>query len=75
MGDSEDYGEDTELEKCHCPCGAEQFEISAGVVLYAGSDDVKWFYLGCRCVACSLVACYGDWKNEFEDYRALLKRV
>jgi len=36
---------------------------------------VKWLYLGCRCVACGLVACYGDWKNEFEDFREFLKRV
>ena len=75
IGDSEEYLEDAELEKCECLCGADEFEISAGVALYEKSDDVKWFYLGCRCVACSLVACYGDWKNEFEDYRALLKRV
>ena len=75
IGDSEDYGEDADLEGCECPCGKGEFEISAGVALYAESDDVKWFYLGCRCVKCELVACYGDWKNEFEDYRALLKRV
>ena len=75
IGDSADYFEDAELGECACPCGGEQFEISAGVALYAESDNVKWFYIGCRCVACELVACYGDWKNEYEDYRELLKRV
>lgn len=75
IGDSEDYLEDAELEQCECPCGKGEFEITAGVALYSGSDHVKWFYLGCRCVACGLVACYGDWKNETENYRELLARV
>ena len=75
IGDSEDYAEDAELEECQCPCGAESFEITAGIALYEGSDDVKWIYLGCRCVACALVACYGDWKSEYENYRELLARV
>ncbi len=75
IGDSEDYLEEAALEEAECPCGAGEFEITAGVALYRQSDAVKWFYLGCRCVACGLVACYGDWKNESEDYRALLRRV
>lgn len=75
IGDSEDYLEEAELEGCECPCGADEFQITAGVALYQNSDDVRWFYLGCRCLACELVACYGDWKNECEDYRAFLARV
>ena len=75
IGDSSRYLWEAELGECACPCGNEQFEISVGVALYADSEDVKWFYLGCRCITCELVACYGDWKNEFEDYRELLKRV
>jgi len=31
-------------------------------------DDVRWLYLGCRCVTCGLTACYGDWKNEYPGY-------
>jgi hypothetical protein len=75
IGDSGDYLADAELEECSCPCGEEQFEISVGVSLYDGSEDVKWLYLGCRCPVCGLVAVYGDWKNEYEGYRALLARV
>lgn len=75
ISDSEDYAEDAKLEQCECPCGKGDFEITAGVALYGESDDVKWLYLGCRCVACGLVACYGDWKNEYENYRELLARV
>lgn len=75
VGDSSEYLVDAELEECACPCGHDSFEVTAGVSLYEGSEDVRWLYLGCRCPACGLTACYGDWKNEYEDYRALLGRV
>jgi len=75
IGDSEDYLEEAELEECECPCRFDKFEVTVGVALYGGTEDVKWLYLGCRCVRCGLTACYGDWKNEYEDFRELLKRV
>ena len=49
---------------CACPCGGEGFEITAGVSLYEGSEDVEWLYLGCRCPRCGLVAVFGDWATE-----------
>ena len=75
IGDSDEFLEEAELEGCACPCGHEEFEITVGVSLYEGSDDVKWLYLGCRCPKCGLTAAYGDWKNEFNGYQALLERV
>ena len=75
IGDSAEYLADAELQECDCPCGGASFEVTAGVSLYEDSEDVRWFYLGCRCPACGLTACYGDWKNEFEGYRELLGRV
>lgn len=75
IGDSVEYLADAEPQECECPCGGDSFEITAGVSLYEGSEDVRWLYLGCRCPACGLTACYGDWKNEFEGYRELLGRV
>lgn len=75
IGDSAEFLDGAELEECACPCGTEEFEITVGVALYEDSEDVRWLYVGCRCPACGLVAVYGDWKNEFEDYRALLARV
>lgn len=75
IGDSAEYLQNAELEECACPCEREEFEISVGVSLYAESEDVRWLYLGCRCVSCGLVAVYGDWKNEFTGFRALLARV
>jgi hypothetical protein len=75
IGDSAEYLEDAELEECACPCGGEAFEITVGVSLYEGSEDVRWLYVGCRCPACGLTAVYGDWKNEFNGYRDLLARI
>jgi hypothetical protein len=75
IGDSDEFLADAELEECACPCGAEKFEITVGVSLYRGSEDVKWMYLGCRCPNCGITAVYGDWKNEFEGYREFLARV
>jgi hypothetical protein len=46
IGDGEEYLDDAELGQCACPCGGEAFEVTAGVALYAGSEDVRWFYLG-----------------------------
>jgi len=75
MGDSGEYLEEVELDDCACPCGGEVLEVTVGVSLYEGSDDVRWLYFGCRCPSCGLVAVYGDWKNEFEDYRVLLSKA
>lgn len=75
MGDSEDYLDDATPEERACPCGSEAFEITLGVALYDDSADVRWLYVGCRCPKCGQTAVYGDWKNEFIGYQALLKRV
>ena len=75
IGDSDEYLEGAELQDHGCVCGKAAFEITVGVSLYDDSDDVRWLYVGCRCPGCSLTGCYGDWKNEFIDYRKLLARV
>jgi hypothetical protein len=75
IGDSGEYLEDAELEECECPCGNGKFEITAGVSLYQGSNDVRWLYIGCRCPKCGLTACYADWKNEYEGFSDFLKMI
>jgi hypothetical protein len=75
IGDSADFLGEAELQKYECVCGEDVFEITVGVSLYAGSEDVRWLYVGCRCPACGLTGVYGDWKNEFNGYRELLARM
>ena len=75
IGDSEEFLADAELEECSCLCKNDIFEITVGVSLYDHSEDVHWLYLGCRCIECGLLGSYGDWKNEFNGYQLLLKKV
>ncbi|QDU21832.1 hypothetical protein [Urbifossiella limnaea] len=75
IADSANFMDEAEEEDTACPCGEEGFEITVGVALYDDSEDVRWLYVGCRCIACGLTAVYGDWKNEFNGYRELLARV
>lgn len=72
IGDSDEYLADAEPEGCECPCGGDVFEIAVGVSLYEDGEDVCWLYVGCRCPACGLTACYGDWKIGGGSYRDLL---
>ncbi len=75
IGDSEEYLQNANLEECDCHRGEAIFEITAGVSLYDNSEDVRWIYIGCRCVLCGLTGCHGDWKNEFMDYKKLLAKI
>jgi hypothetical protein len=75
IGDSAGYLNEAQLEACVCPCGADVFEITAGVALYKESEDVRWLYLGCRCTASGLVGCFADWKNEYTDFNVFLDRI
>jgi hypothetical protein len=40
-GDSDEYLEEADLEGCACPCGGEEFQITADVSLYEGSEDAR----------------------------------
>jgi len=75
IGDSSEYLDGANLGACQCPCGSEIFEVTVGVSLYDDSEDVKWLYIGLRCISCTLTGCYGDWKNEYIGYKKLLQKV
>lgn len=55
-----------EHEDCGCPCNEREtasFEIAVGAVLYDDGQDVRWVYIGCRCISCGLTALYADWNR------------
>ena len=56
---------------CECLCESELFEIAVGVALYVDSEDIRWIYIGTRC----LTGCYGDWKMQWNGYQTLLTNV
>lgn len=75
VGDSEQFIEGASLDHAQCVCGKKHLELTVGVALYEGSEDVRWLYLAARCVECGLAGVYGDWKNEYNGYKELLNRV
>lgn len=80
MGDSAEYADEAEIGEHECTCRKDVFEISVGIHRYRDqrdelTEDVRWLYIGCRCIACGQVGCYADWKNEFSGFRKLLRRM
>lgn len=72
MGDSASYAADAQLEDHECVCGRGVFQLLSGVALYEASNDVRWYYIGCRCIDCQLVGVFADWKCEAGDADAFL---
>lgn len=74
MGDSATYADRAELEPHACLCAddADVFELAPALHLYAGSNDVRWLNVGCRCPACGLLGVYVDYKCEAGDADAFL---
>lgn len=72
MGDGAGYAAKATLEGQECVCSASDFELCSGVALYDGSNDVRWYYVGCRCTKCHLVGVFADWKCEAGDSDAFL---
>jgi hypothetical protein len=72
LADGAEYMDEAALDDCVCTCDTPVFELVLGVSLYSDSQAVRWLYVGARCVACGLAGCYGDWKNEHDDWRLLL---
>lgn len=55
MGDSASYASKALFEGHECVCGSDEFELLSGVALYDQTNDVRWYYIGCRCTNCNLV--------------------
>lgn len=56
-------------------CGAEEANVGAAFCLVEDEDDVRWIYLGTRCVKCGTIACYVDWKIPHVPPFELIDRV
>jgi hypothetical protein len=67
MGDSSEYANEATPEIHECICGSATFQLMSAVALYEGSNDVRWYYIGCQCTSCNLVGVFADWKCEAGD--------
>ena len=69
IGDSKDYLSKAAPETMECLCESDNFKLSVGISLYPKSEDIRWVYIGLFCPNCGCMGCYGDWKNEYLDYK------
>jgi hypothetical protein len=75
MLDSEECVEDATLEAAGCPCGGESFNVAVGFALREDPSDVKWIYLGLRCVRDGVLGCFADWKIDYSPSASLMDSV
>ncbi len=75
MGDSARYAAIAEFTDHGCICSGNEFELLCGVAVYRDSNDVRWFYIGCRCTVCGLVGVFADWKWEAGDADVFLSGI
>jgi hypothetical protein len=64
MLDSKDTVDDAALGDVWCACGKDVFEVGVG---YSPRDDgnVRWVYLGIRCVADDVLGSCADWSIDY----------
>jgi hypothetical protein len=75
MGDSAQYADEADFDNHVCVCGEEKFDLLCAVALYEDSNDVRWFYIGCKCTKCNLVGVFADWKCEAGDADEFLAKT
>jgi len=73
--DSEEYWDDADPEQCICTCEKAVFHTAVGFARTLDEKDVKWVYIGLRCVACGLAGVYADWKIDYSPSLGLLRRA
>jgi hypothetical protein len=74
--DSEEYWGETDPERCTCvECGSEAFNVGVGFSLYEDTEDVRWLYVGERCVTCGILGCFAGWKVAYGPSHHLLDSV
>lgn len=77
IGDSEDYWEDANPKqwKCViCKSKAKVCNLGVGFSLYE-DGEVRWLYVGQRCVDCGVLGCFAGWKIAYSPSRKLLEQV
>jgi hypothetical protein len=76
IADSAEYWDD-EAEADYyraCPCGKEEFAGAVGYSLRE-NGDVRWIFLGLRCLACGSIGLYEDWKISYGPSAFLLDQA
>ena len=79
--DSEEFWEESTPEKWKCMCKSIETNLGVGFSFYEKTDsqdaepDIRWLYIGCRCVKCGVLGCFADWKVGYGPSFHLLNEV
>ncbi len=76
IADSADYWLDDPKADyyCACRCGKEEFAAAVGFSLRE-DGDVRWIFVGLRCLECGLLGVYEDWKISYGPSAYLLDQA
>jgi hypothetical protein len=73
--DSHKYWEDAKPKGLTCTCGAKEFNVGVGFSLRKEKQDIRWLYVGARCLHCGILGCFVDWKVNYSPSLQLLDQV
>jgi hypothetical protein len=72
--DSDEYSSDASPEQWKCECGSTSGNVGVGFSLYE-DGEIRWLYLGERCVVCGILGCFAGWKIAYSPSKQLLDKV
>jgi hypothetical protein len=73
--DSEEYWPDSSPEEWTCiGCGSKSANVGVGFSLYE-DGEVRWLYVGERCVSCGILGCFAGWKVAYTPSKQLVDQV
>ncbi len=73
--DSAEHWDEAAPEQCVSTCERGVFHVGVGFALTKDSKDVRWIYVGMRCVHCGLAGVYLDWKIDYGPSLHLMDRA
>ena len=72
---AENFEPGMRLKKFKCVCKAVEANLGAGFSPYEGSSEIRWLWVGHRCVACGVLGSMVDWRIGFEPSGHLPEQV
>ena len=64
-----------DLSEAACPCGGEVFNLAVGYAFFAGEEEIRWVYVGARCLTDGTLGVYTDWKIDYSPSTQLLTQA
>lgn len=73
--DSEEFWKEASPTQWKCiECGSKYANIGVGFSLH-DDGEVRWIYVGQRCIGCNVLGEYVDWKIDYGPSKQLLDQV